>query len=441
MAARIGDKELSAMRTSRRQSPLRRCAWAYATLLWIGISPASLAQEPEAEGDTRSLAVVDVSEDDKAHAEIARDVVRAVKKRAGYELKDTNVALNAGAEVEAQNNIRTALAFLQAGTAALEAGDAEEAYDQLASARTMIERDFAALRDVNDYRKTLMHLALAMLRTGDKKEAKSVFKRAIICRAKVDTLALTDREARVVEAARDAVADTPLGAVTIETVPEHAEVYVDGRYRGISPATVAGLTKGEHIVTVYKAGHARHTKRVIADEEELTVVNIEMEDARRQLQYKTLIERLNEELSEVSIDSPMGGEGVKSVGALFYSELALVVRSSGDGDSKDVDLALFHVASKRLLKRVKATLDWSYRNKKAVAAQVNKLLDVDFVVALGGATGPAAGAKSSDSVLTSWWLWTIVGAVVAGGVTAAVVATLPEDAPPPPTGGTLVVQF
>lgn len=441
MAAMTVSKESNAMQNSRRQRASLHRLLGCSLVALLSISPPGLADEGEPPVETRSLAVVDVSADDKANAEIARDVVRAVKKRVGYEVKDTNVALNAGAEVEAQNNIRTALAFLQTGRAALEAGDAEEAYDQLASARTMIEKDFAALRDVNDYRDTLMYLALAMLRTGDEKEAKVVFERAIICRAKLHTLDLSDEEHEVFEEALESVADTPLGAITIETVPEHAEVYVNGRYRGISPATVAGLAKGEHIVTVYKAGHARHTKSVVADEEELTVVSIDMEDARRQLQYKQLTERLNAELDQLSIDNPMGGEGVKSVGALFYSELALVVHASGDGDERQVDLALFHVATKRLLKRVKGRLDWSFRNKKAVAALVNDLLEVDFVAALGGATGPSGGANSDDSVLTSWWLWTIVGAVVAGGVTAAVVATLPEDAPPPPTGGTLVVQF
>lgn len=406
------------------------------------MSPAAIAGEDDGETAARSLAVVDISQDDKAHAEIARDVVRAVRKHSGYEFKDTHVALNAGAEVEAQNNIRTALAFLQTGTAALEGGDAEEAYDQLASARTMMERDFAVLRDVNDYRATLMNLAVAMLRTGEKKAAQDVFERAIIFRAKVNTLDLSDAEHDVLVRAQEAVAERPLGAVAIETVPEHAEVYVDGRYRGISPATVAGLPAGEHLVTVYKAGHARHTRTVTASDEELNVISVDMEDARRQLQYGQLTERLRNEVAELSDDNVAGGEGVKSVGALFYSELAIVVRVTGENDMKTVELALFHVASKRLLNRLSESIDWSFRNKKAVAGLVNTLLDINFAAAMGGAIAPAGmGAGSQDSLLTSWWLWTIVGAVVAGGVTAAVVATLPEDAPPPPTGGTLVVQF
>ena len=436
------DKESSVMRTVRGQKPSRAAHVLAITVILLGMSPAAMAGEQDESTEARSLAVVDISEDIKAHAEISRDVIRAVRKRSGYELKDTHVALNAGAEVEAQNNIRTALAFLQTGTAALQAGDAEEAYDQLARARTMMERDFAVLRDLNDYRATLMNLAVAMLRTGEKDAAQSVFERAITVRAKVNTLDLSDAEHEVLVRAQEAVADRPLGAVAIETTPEHAEVYVDGRYRGISPATVAGLSAGEHLVTVYKAGHARHTRIVTASDEELNVLSVEMENARRQLQYDQLVERLRKELDELSDDNLSGGEGVKSVGALFYSELALVVRVTGESDMKTVELALFHVASKRLLNRMSESLDWSFRNKKAVAALVNTLLDIDFVAAMGGATAPAGmGVGAQDSVLTSWWLWTIVGAVVAGGVTAAVVATLPEDAPPPPTGGTLVVQF
>jgi tetratricopeptide (TPR) repeat protein len=430
------------MLSARGQRPTGAAQAAAAMMALLWVCPTTMAEESDDESGVRSLAVVDISSDEKANAEIARDVVRAVRKHSDYELKDTHVALNAGAEVEAQNNIRTAMAFLQAGAAALEGGDHEEAYDQLASARRMIERDFAVLRDPDDYRATLMNLAVAMLRSGERDAAQEVFERAIIFRAKVDTLELSDAEHEVLVLAQEAVANRPLGAVAIETVPEHAEVYVDGRYRGISPATVAGLPAGEHLVTVYKAGHARHTRTMTASDEALGVTSIEMDGARRQLQYNQLIERLRSELSELSEDNISGGEGVKSVGALFYSELALVVHVTGEADTKTVDLALFHVASKRLLNRLNQSVDWSFRNKDAIAGLVNTLLDIDFAAAMGGAIAPARmGSGSRDSALTSWWLWTIVGAVVAGGVTAAVVATLPEDAPPPPTGGTLVVQF
>jgi len=408
-----------------------------AGLLW---APGGAASEEGSGAEKRTVAVVDISEDLKAHVEIARDVIRAVKRRDGYEVKDTNVALNAGAEVEAQNNIRTAQAFHKAGVAALEAGDADDAYDQLDSAASMMQRDFAVLRDPAEYRQVLMSLGVAMVRGGENDAAQDTFQRAIVFRAKADSVKMSESERAVFDKAASAVAAMPLGAVVIETTPDHAEVYVNGRYRGISPATVAGLPVGAHLVSVYKAGRARHTAKIRASAEELNVLNIDMNAARRQIQYKQLIERLRKEVGELSEENRQGGAGVKSVGALFYSELAIVTHTTGEGSDKIVDFTLFHVPSRRLLNRLTAPIDWSVRNKKAVAKLVGTLLDIDFVAAMGGATAPVP-VDDGGSVLTSWWLWTLVGAVVGGGVAAGVVLGMPEDAPPPPVGGTLAVQF
>ena len=429
------------MQGSRAQRRLGALGWSVALCAGLLFTPASLASEGEEGATTRTLAVVDISEDQKANVEIFRDVIRAVKKHDGYELKDTHVALNAGAEVEAQNNIRTAQAFATAGIAALAAGDSEDAYDQLDSAASMMQKDFAVLRDPREYREVLMHLGVAMLRDGDIDAAQATFQRAIVFRAKADALTLTDSERAVFDTAQAAVSALPLGAVVIETTPEHAEVYVDGRYRGISPATVAGLPVGEHLVSVYKAGHARHTAKIRASAEDLNVLNVDMNAARRQLQYKQLIDRLQSEVKALDDDNRQGGDGVKSIGALFYSELAIVSHATGERAEKVVDLTLFHVPTKRLLNRLTAPVDWSVRNKKAIAKLVGQLLNIDFVAAMGGATAPADVVADEGSVLTEWWLWTIVGAVVAGGVTAGVVLGMPEDAPPPPTSGTLAVRF
>lgn len=422
-----------------RRARQARLGWAMTLAIGLLFAPASSAEQGPSE-EKRTVAVVDISADVKANVEIARDVLRAMKKHDGYEVKDTHVALNAGAEVEAQNNIRTAQAFHKTGVAALEAGDPDDAYDQLDSAAAMMERDFAVLRDPSEYRRLLMNLGVAMVRGGEVDAAQATFQRAITFRAKEDTIPLTDAESAVFAKAQDAISALPLGAVVIETTPEHAEVYVNGRYRGISPATIAGLPVGEHLVSVYKAGHARHTARIKASAEELNVQNIDMNAARRQIQYKKLVKRLGTEVGELSADNRQGGAGVKSVGALFYSELAIVVHTEGESTDKVVDLTLFHVPTQRLLNRLTSPLDWSVRNKKAVAKLVNELLNIDFVVAMGGATAPVV-VDDGGSIWTEWWLWTAVGVAVAGGVTAGVILSMPDDPAPAPVGGTLAVKF
>lgn len=398
----------------------------------------TLAPDARAQGTTRTVAVIDISADDKDNAQIYRDVLRGLRKVDGYEIKDTHVVLNAGAEVEGQNNIKTAEAFYKAGVNALDEGEAEDALEQLESAASMMERDYAVLRDRGSHRKLLLQLGVAATRAGERDTALAAFVRAVTFRADPATVGMLDEEAALFKEAESAVASLSLGAVLIETVPSHAEIYVDGRFRGISPATVAGLTEGRHLVAAYKAGYARHTEAITASSSGLESTEILLEPARRKPQYDQLKDKLAAEVgSKVA-------EGVRSVGALLFTETALVVRSTGEGAGKKIGLFLYDVASKTLLNSIDEPVDWSSRNKGAVAAMVARLVDIDYATALGGVTtgpGDGAGAEEESSIVEQWWFWTIIGAVVVGGTTAGVVVALQDDGPPPPKGGALVVQF
>ncbi len=381
---------------------------------------------------TRTVAVIDISADDKDNAEITRAVMRAIREVKGYDVKDTHVVLNAGAEVEAQNNVKTAEAFYNAGVNALDEGDAEDAQEQLQSAAAMMEQDYAVLRDRSQYPTLLLQLGVAAARAGHRPAALAAFQKAIVFRAKPETVGMLDAEAALFEEAGQAVDKLALGAVFIETVPPNAEVYVDGRFRGVSPVTVAGLSEGRHLVALYKAGYARHTKAVEASSTGLSSAEVVLEPARRKPQYDQLRANLATE-----VDSA-GADGVHAVGALLFTEVALVIRSTGAGASKQVELFLFDVASQRLLNSIKRGVDWSSKNNDAVEAMVARLVDIDYATALGGVTtGAATGAEAEEesSIVEQWWFWTIIGAVVVGGTTAGVVVALQDNGPAPPKGG------
>ena len=55
----------------------------------------------------------------------------------------------------------------------------------------------------------------------------------------------------------------PLGAVQLNSLPSNAEVYVDGKYKGVTPVTVAGLRAGPHQVALYKDGYGRKGTQIV----------------------------------------------------------------------------------------------------------------------------------------------------------------------------------
>lgn len=398
-----------------------------------------------ADGTERPTVVIDVSDETKPNAEIAREVARALRKHPGYPVKDIHALLNAGGEVEEQNNIKTGQAFHQAGVAALAAGDAEDAAEQLESAATLLEASFAFLRNVEEYRQLLLRLGVARHSQDDEAGAREAFSRAMLFRAEPTSVPLGEAQALYDGAAAD-LAAKELGAIVIATEPPHAEVYVNGRYRGISPATVAALPIGTHLVAIFKPGWARRTATVTSSSTTLSAHTLALDPARRQLPFDQLRQDLVGEIAALSDTHKEGGDGVRAAGALLFSEVAIVVRSTGDRDAKRVELFAFDTRSRRLLNRAAAQVDWRSRNKEAIAALITDLLDFDYAVSLGGAAAdPGAtppAAEEEDSVVTKWWFWTIVGVGVAGvaaGTAAAVV--LSDEGAAPPTTGSMAIQF
>ncbi len=398
---------------------------------------------PPGSQSVREVAVVDLSSDTRAHAELVHEIVEAIDDSVGYAVKDIDSVLNAGGEVEARNNIKTAQAFYRAGGAALEAGDPDEASLQFESAARLMETAYALLPEPEQYDKALLQLGAARLANGDAAGAAQAFERAALHRADASGVKLSAEAKAAWEAAQAKVNARPLGAVEVITEPEYAEVYVDGRYRGISPTTVAGLREGQHLVTVEKLGYERLTAQVTISSRGLVRSELNLPAARKKLVLDQLEADLARELDALGSGNTKGGDAVRQVGSLLFSEVGVIVRVTGPEEAKEVDMVMFDTASQRLLNRVTVPIDWSFRNREAVRQAVAQLLEFDYAAALGAVAGPGPSAGGGGSVLGKWWFWTAVVGVVGAGTVAAI--ALSDDERPPPFAnngtGAVVLNF
>ena len=99
-----------------------------------------------------------------------------------------------------------------------------------------------------------------------------------------------------------------------------------------------------------------------------------------------------------------------------------------------------------LLNKVEDTVDWTYRNRKAIRAMVAKLLDFDYLEALGAdVTEIPEGPVEQAEIYEEWWFWTIIGVAVVGvGAGVGLGLGLNQDEPPPYSkdgSGALVLRF
>ena len=404
-----------------------------------------LAMAGAATAVTRPVAVVDISDDSSGAAEaILYEAAFALARVPGYDVKDVDAILNAGAAANQMSDVRTAQGFHKVGVEAFAGGKYEEAVEQLESAARLMEQSYAFLSDFSEYGAVLLELAAAKLRANEE-GAEATFERAAIIKADLSATTLPQEFAQQYEEAKARVKTRALGAIEITSSPAHAEVWVDGRFRGIAPTTVAGLREGEHYVVVRRTGYLPKTIIARAKAGEPSEHAVELTASRKKPLLDQLRQRLGEDIDNLDTDRTKGGDGVRQLGSLLFSELGVVIKTSGPPAAKQLDMYFFHAPTRTLLNEVHAKLDWSYRNRKAIQRLVQQLVDIDFVKALGGdTTDPIADNADDGAVVTKWWFWTIIGVVVAGGATvAAVLLTQEDDTPPFSKNGTgaLVIQF
>ncbi|MCB9728180.1 MAG: PEGA domain-containing protein [Deltaproteobacteria bacterium] len=387
--------------------------------------------------------MIDISEGSAGHAVIAREVERALDRDPGFVVQDTHALLNAGGERDDAANVKSAQAFRTAGLAALEAGELEDAVEQLQTAAALMAKSFAFLREADEYRQLLVESGVAQLRAGEEEAASRTLERAVVFGAESASIPLKPAEEALLAAARQKIKEAPRGGIEIASQPASAEAWVDGRFVGVTPCAAWGLPAGEHIVTMYKAGYAPVTATAVANTEAPAQVQAKLQPARRKLLYDEMLEKLRPEMDHLGGTPPMGGEGVKQAGSLLLSEVVLVVRSRGPVNATEVELFLFDTQSQRLLQRVSGTVDTGSSGlRAAIAPLVARVSEIDWAVALGGEAEDPTARRESTRLVKKWWFWTIIGGVVAGGATAAVLlATKGDGESAPATTGSVVLSF
>ena len=150
--------------------------------------------------------------------------------------------------VDQAENLRTA------AKAAFAKKDFETALTQLRGALVLYEEAIASVNKLEAVLETLGYLGACSLALGYDDEAKDYFQRVLAIMPDAAPLDEYPAEtAAVFEKLKLQQAKKKKGSVVIKTVPSGAEIRVDGVDKGLSPATVTGLSRGEHYI---QATHA-----------------------------------------------------------------------------------------------------------------------------------------------------------------------------------------
>ncbi|MEY3013291.1 MAG: hypothetical protein RIT45_2026 [Pseudomonadota bacterium] len=383
--------------------------------------------------DRTIVTLIDLSREGTPEREIAHDVARALRVADKLRYRDPDEVLNVGGEDAHATNIRSGRSLLRSARKALAGKEWRDAADELESAVTAYVGSFSHAGDEDAIEEVMALQGAALFLAGDKAGAERAFTRSVEFRprAKIDLSGYGAPVVAAYDKAREAV--LLRGDVTFEvrTSVPNAEVWVNGRYFGLSPSFVKSLA-GPQYIRISKHGYAR-AGRLQVIKSDNAVVTFELAAAHRKPAWDALRERLGE-----IFDGAVEPNDLSVAQGLLNAGMAVIVHCTGTREKMQIRLALANLAGRQVIKRLSRDVSWLRRDKKVLEEMVRELFAAPDLPP--AAEGPEV---RTESVFSKWWFWGLVGGVVAGSVTAAVLLGDTEPVAPKYKAGTggLVLKF
>lgn len=212
------------------------------------------------------------------------------------------------------------------------------------------------------------------------------------------------------------------GTLEVQTEPPGAEVFIDGRSIGASPATAEGVLTGSHYVTVKAPGFLEQVSRVTIPEGRPARETITLEEDPSALLVRQNIPGILRELGR-----PQAGPNIRSIdGYLPVQQVVIAVISPGQA-SDAFAMYLYDLRTHFLLAHRDASL-----SGQSIAQATERLTQelYDGVSLDGRVAAPEEPVRDDGEIWEQWWFWTAVGvAVVSGTATAIVLSPSDPDIP------------
>ena len=262
-----------------------------------------------------------------------------------------------------------------------------------------------------------MIAAIARCRTRRQRECEDTMAHVVTFREghEYDSARYPEQYAEVFERVRSRTLSGARGTLTVATEPEGAEVYVDGRSYGPSPATVEGLLVGDHYVTIKQLGFERVIARATVRDGGTSVARYDLapNDRSRLVSSPEFQRGLRGELGE-----DRAGDNLRSLGNTLGAAQVLVgvVRPLAD-DTVHLQVWLYDIRTRFLLATREGTLrtdEAGMETARQMAVELYQGVDLGGGIAAPTEDGLLPGERSPE-LWEQWWFWTVVGVVVVAG--------------------------
>ncbi len=266
----------------------------------------------------------------KAAAGQAIDVQRSlrelVRNTGSYKEVDLQALLGAGSAAAARlESIDKGKRLLTDGKGAYEQLDLELAQKSFQTALRKFEYGYGFMDKSAQLLECLMYLGAIWVLVGEPDRAISVFQRAydLPGRKVLDANLFPPNIQEIFKSAAKQAASAAMGKVTLLSVPQNAEIYIDGEYRGGSPLKAVDLRAGAHMVKAVKDGYLPWGGRIKSVAGKNRNLRLKL---RPSVRHKTFAQRFMRLVAEIMKGDPAEAAS-KMAGFLKTERLALVALS------------------------------------------------------------------------------------------------------------------
>lgn len=251
-------------------------------------------------------------------------------------------------EEEMLDRARAALAD---GRRAYDALSLDDAIARLGQAVNLYQQAGPLMADLGEFKTALAYLGAALTLRGSADEGQSTFYELLTIDASYTLAGFPPAVNKVFDGAVDRLNESTTGNVEIYSTPPHAAVFIDGRFRGVTPLTVDAMTAGTHYLRLEKNGYVVFGGPLDISPKQRITSQTRLRDIKRGPELRDLLSRA---VPEINADG-MGGH-LRSLSRLLLADTLIVVGVSQSGKDASLTGAVFDGHSATRLATERAVL-------------------------------------------------------------------------------------
>ncbi|MCX7942955.1 MAG: PEGA domain-containing protein [Deltaproteobacteria bacterium] len=271
---------------------------------------------------------------------------RILQSSKDYQLIEAELALENGNITPNKKLCAEANTYYTTGKKQFENMDLEAAEKSMSKALNNFWKCPAYIGSGAEYLETLKMMGAIYVLNGDEKMGRNMFRSALIFNPEttINKDLFPPNVVDVFEKVRLDISAAKKGYLSVSTIPQGAEVFINGVFAGISPISRKEVIAGNHFVSIEKDGYLNDGGRVDVKANDEEMFQAQLIPTKRYADYSQILALLQ---TDVGLD-PIG-ESIKSLAAITGAEIIFANIVRRDGTEIVVEAYLFDIASKSRL--------------------------------------------------------------------------------------------